>query len=386
MAPQREWFEKDYYKVLGVSPTATEKEITTAYRKLARENHPDANPGNSSAEDRFKDVSAAYEVVGNAERRKEYDEVREMVAHGGFGAGGRGGPGGFSGFPGGGMPGGFNFDGNLDDILGGLFGQQRGQQRQRQPRQETGVDLETDLHVSFRDVIKGVTTAITINSDAPCPECKGTRAAPGTYPRQCARCSGRGVVDENQGMFGFSRPCESCSGTGSVIDSPCPFCSGHGSVTKPTEIKMRIPAGTKDGAVLRVPKRGGLGPTGLRGDLFVRIHATPDPNFTRDGNNLRTSVTVDYPTAVFGGDVSVTTLDRDTVTIRVAPGTKSGATLRVRGRGVATGSATGDLLVKVSIDVPRSLNEEQSALLRAFADSLTTTNTPIDGPEPEGAA
>lgn len=382
MAPQREWFEKDYYKVLGVSPTATEKEITSAYRKLARENHPDANPGNATAEDRFKDVSAAYEVIGNAERRKEYDEVREMASHGGFGPGG---PGGFGpgGFGGGGMPGGINFD----DLLGGIFGQQRNQQRQRAPRQETGVDLETDLHLSFRDVIKGVTTTITINADAPCPECKGTRAAPGTYPRQCARCSGRGVVDENQGMFSFSRPCESCGGTGSVIDTPCTFCSGHGSVTTPTEIKMRIPPGTKDGAVLRVPKRGGLGPTGLRGDLFVRIHATPDPAFTRDGDNLRTSVTVDYPTAVFGGDVGVTTLDRDIVTIRVAPGTKSGATLRVRGRGVATGSATGDLLVTVKIDVPTSLTEEQSNLLRAFAESLSPApRTPVDDPEPESAA
>ncbi len=221
MAPQREWFEKDYYKVLGVSETATPKEITRAYRKLARENHPDANPGDAAAEERFKDISAAYDVIGDAEKRKEYDEVRKLGPVG-AGFGGPGGPGGPGGGPFG--PGGFTVNaedlggmgGGLGDILGNLFGRggRGGPGPSRGPGPQRGDDLETELHLSFEDAATGVTTTVHLTSEATCRTCHGSGAAPGTSPVVCPQCRGRGVLDENQGLFSFSTPCPECGGRG----------------------------------------------------------------------------------------------------------------------------------------------------------------------------
>ena len=258
MAPQREWLEKDYYKTLGVDDAATAKDITKQYRKLARELHPDANPGNASAEERFKDVSAAYDVLGDEAKRKEYDEVRKLGPLGGMFGGGRpggaGGPGGFS----------FNSDG-LGDLLGGLFGQ-RGRRGPgaggRGAGPQKGEDLAATLTLDFDDAVRGITTSLHLTSDAACSTCSGTGAAPGTAPRVCGVCGGRGVTDDNQGFFSLSTPCTACGGRGVVIDSPCPTCRGNGIERRPREVKVRLPAGVDDGQTIRLKGRGGPGRNG----------------------------------------------------------------------------------------------------------------------------
>src|SRR5258708_4418364 len=255
--PQREWFEKDYYKVLGVPETATDKEITRAYRKLAKQLHPDANPGDSTAESRFKDVSAAYDVLGDAAKRTEYDEVRKLGPVGGmFGGagGGDGAPGGFGG--------GFRVD-DLGDLLGGLFGR-RGGGRSGAGRvgPQRGQDLETELHLSFSDAVAGATTSVNVVSDVACATCNGTGAAPGTSPVICSVCGGRGVRDEDQGFFSFSQPCRACGGTGMRIETPCPTCHGSGIERRPRQVKVRVPAGGGGGPRIRVDGRRGAGGDG----------------------------------------------------------------------------------------------------------------------------
>src|SRR4051794_33904409 len=254
MAPQREWFEKDYYKVLGVAESATQKEITRAYRKLAKENHPDANPGR---EERFKEISAAYDVLGDADKRKEYDEVRRLgPMAGGFGAPGGAGP----------FGGGTTFRvedmGDLGDIFGGLFGRGgggRGGHGSRGSGPQRGVDLETELHLSFEDAVHGVTTSVNITSEAACSVCHGSGAAPGTAPRTCPTCGGAGVTTDNQGLFGFSAPCATCGGRGRLIENRCTNCRGSGIERRPRAVKVRIPAGVQDGQRIRMKERGGPG-------------------------------------------------------------------------------------------------------------------------------
>src|SRR5690348_4163208 len=235
MAPQREWFEKDYYRVLGVPETASAKEIKSAFRKLSRQYHPDANPGDDAAEERFKEVSSAYDVVGDEERRKEYDEVRRLgPAAAGFPGGGAGG----------GFPGGFQFQegGDLGDLLGNLFGGagRRGGARSAGPHR--GQDLETELHLSFDDAAAGLTTTVHLTSEVPCHTCHGSGAKPGTSPHTCPNCGGTGTVNDNQGLFSFSSPCPVCGGRGAVIEDPCPTCRGSGTERRPREVKVRIPA------------------------------------------------------------------------------------------------------------------------------------------------
>ncbi len=374
MAPQREWFEKDYYKVLGVSETATPKEITSAYRKLARELHPDANPGDDSAEERFKEVSAAYDVVGDETKRKEYDEVRTLGPMGGAGFGGPG-PGGGGGF--GGAPGGFNFEGgDISDLLGGLFGGGR-RGRGGAPRgtgPQRGNDLEAELHLPFREAVSGATTTLHLTSDMPCATCHGSGARPGSAPTACPRCGGRGVLDENQGMFSFSSPCPSCAGTGSVVTDPCPTCRGSGVERRPREVKVRIPAGVDDGQRIRLKGRGGVGRNGgPAGDLFVVVHVDADPVFGRDGRNLTIAVPVTFAEAALGARITVPTLDGSSVTLKLPEGTPSGKVLRVKGRGVEAKKGTGDLLVTVQVAVPTELTEEQRAAVEALAATLPTS-------------
>lgn len=363
MAPQREWFEKDYYATLGIDPSSTAKEVTSAYRKLARQNHPDANPGNAAAEERFKEITAAYEVIGNEAKRKEYDEVRQAVR-----AGAAGGPGGF-----GTGPGGFNFNAggaDMGDLLGDLFGRMGGESpRGRSARQNQGSDLETELHISLLDSVRGMTTKLTIPSTAQCPDCSGSGAALGTSPRKCDVCDGRGVTQENQGLFGFSRPCSNCGGRGSVVDNPCQMCRGQGTVSRPEEVRLRIPEGIESGKVLRVPGKGGQGPMGQRGDLFVRVLVDDNPTYTRDGNDLRTTVPVLFTEAALGANITVTAIDGDHITIRLPEGSQTGRTLRVRGRGVPHSGGKGDLLVKVRVVVPKRLTPEQRTALEAFAET-----------------
>ncbi|MEY2470105.1 MAG: molecular chaperone DnaJ [Actinomycetota bacterium] len=363
MAPQREWYDTDFYKVLGVSDTATDKEITRAYRKLAKENHPDAKPGDDAAETRFKEVSAAYDVLGDEAKRKEYDEVRRLGPIGNM-FGGGGGQGGFGGN--------FRVD-DLGDLLGNLFnrgGRSRGGGA-GQPGTATGPqrgnDLAAELHLNFVDAVQGITTQVNITSDAPCHICHGSGAAPGTSPVICPTCGGRGVISDNQGMFSFSQTCATCGGHGMKIETPCPHCSGSGVEIRPRQVKVRIPAGVTEGQRIRLKGRGGAGRNGgPSGDLYVTVHVGRHPLFGRSDRNLTLTVPVTYPEAVLGTTVKVPTL-ADPVTVRIPPGTQSGAVLRVRGRGVPIAKNPGDLLVTVQVAVPHDVSDETRAAVEALA-------------------
>jgi len=370
---QREWFEKDYYQVLGVSSTATDKEITKAYRKLAKQYHPDAHPG---SEDRFKDITAAYDVLGDADRRKEYDEVRRLgPMAGGFGA-----------------PGGSTFRvedlGDLGDLFGGIFGSGRGTRRRTRGPQR-GADVETELHLSFEDAVRGVTTSVNVPEDVRCHTCKGSGAAPGTATHTCDRCGGRGTLDDNQGLFSLSTVCPTCNGRGTIVDTPCPTCHGTGTERRNRQVKVRVPAGVEDGQRIRVKGRGvpgqGMAPPG---DLYVVVRVAKHPVFGRRGRNLTLTVPVTFPEAALGSTVTVPTLDGE-VTLRVPAGTASGTHLRVRGRGVPAtsgrnGSKAGDLLVKVDVTVPKNLTDEQRAAVQAFADATSTSPRGAGGGDGRG--
>jgi molecular chaperone DnaJ len=362
MAAQREWFEKDYYKVLGVVPTASDKEITRAYRKLAKENHPDTNPG---SEERFKEISAAYDVVGDADKRKEYDEVRA-----------RGPVGGFGGMPGGAGGGGtFRMEdmGDLGDLFGGLFGGGAGgRTRPTQRGPQRGADMEAQLHLSFQDAVHGVTTSVNVPQEVRCSNCRGSGAAPGTSTHTCPRCGGTGSLNDNQGLFSLSTVCPDCMGRGTLFDTPCPVCHGTGNEHKVRSVKVRIPAGVEDGQRIRVKGRGapgqGMAPPG---DLYVVVHVANHEVFGRNGRNLTMTVPITFPEAALGTTITVPTLDGK-VTLKVPPGTASGKVLRVRNRGVPAGSGrnakkAGDLLVKVEVVVPTELSDEQKAALESLA-------------------
>jgi molecular chaperone DnaJ len=360
---QREWFEKDYYAVLGVPADASQKDITKAYRKLARENHPDTNKGDAAAEERFKEISAAYDVVGDADKRTKYDEVRRLGPVGG----------GFGGAPGGGFGGGgFSGDvGDLGDLLGNLFG--RGGRRGGGTRPQgpvRGVDLETELHLSFEDALNGVTTSVHLVSDAVCSTCRGSGAEPGSDVVVCPQCAGRGVIDENQGLFSFSQPCPRCAGNGMVVDDPCHTCGGSGVERRPRTVKVKIPAGVTDGQRIKLSGRGGPGRHGgPPGDLFVVVHVGRHELFGRKGRNLTLSVPITFAEAALGADVKVPTLSGEPVTIRIPSGTRSGRTFKVKGRGASTSSGTGDLLVTVEVAVPQNPSAEERELIAKLAEA-----------------
>jgi molecular chaperone DnaJ len=371
MAAQREWYEKDYYKALGVADTATAKEITRAYRKLAKEHHPDANPG---SEERFKEISAAYDVLGDEDRRKEYDEVRRLgPMAGGFGA--PGGPGGFQG-------GTFRAEdmGDLGDLFGGLFG---GGRRRRQRGPQRGADLEAGLHLSFADAVRGVTTAVNLPSDQRCSTCRGSGAAPGTNLTACQRCGGSGQLNDNQGPFSLSSICPDCGGRGQKIETPCPNCHGSGKEHSTRQVKVRIPAGVEDGQRIRVKGRGAPGEgSAPAGDLYVVVHVGHDSRFGRRGRNLTTVAKVSFADAALGTQITVPTLD-EPVTLKVPAGTQPGTQLRVRGRGVPAGtgkraSTPGDLLVKVEVVVPKELSDRQRAAVEALAKAFDPAQTPAE--------
>ncbi|MEM7275282.1 MAG: molecular chaperone DnaJ [Actinomycetota bacterium] len=362
--PQHDWLEKDFYKILGVSDDVDEKELTKAYRKLARKYHPDANPNDTSAEEKFKEVSEAYDVLGDPDRRREYDELRKYGASGGFsggnpfGAGQAGGPGGFS------------FDtGNLSDILGDLFGAGR---RGGRPGPGTGPrrgdDLEAELTLSFQEAVSGVTTSVHLTSDAACSTCKGSGSAPGSNPERCPQCDGRGVLDDDQGFFSLSQPCPRCSGRGRIITTPCPTCRASGIERKQRQVKVRIPAGVKDGQRIRLKGRGAPGRNnGPAGDLYVIVKVGVHTVFGRAGENLTIEVPVTFAEATLGAKVTVPTLDGPTVTLKLPPATPSGKTFRVKGKGVTTNGNIGDLLVTVVVDIPTELSEEQRSAVEALA-------------------
>jgi molecular chaperone DnaJ len=372
---EQEWFEKDYYKALGVSETAAHKDITRAYRKLARQFHPDTNPGNAAAEERFKEISAAYDVVGDETKRAEYDEVRKMGPIGPMGGMGGAPMGGFGG------PGGYTFSsedlggmGGLGDILGGLFGRGRGQSARpsRGTGPQRGADLEAELHLPFRDAAKGISTTIHLTSDAACHTCHGSGAAPGTSPIVCPQCAGRGVVLDNQGGFSFSSPCPRCGGGGMIVENPCPTCSGTGVERRPREVKVNIPAGITNGKRIRLKGRGNPGRNGgPPGDLYVVCRVAADETFGIRGKDITIAVPITFAEAALGAKVSVPTIDGDTVTLRIPEGTAAGRTFRVKGRGVTTKAGTGDMLVTVEVAVPTSLTTEQRAAVEALAAAST---------------
>lgn len=352
---EREWFEKDFYKVLGVSETASDKEITRAYRKLAKELHPDTNTG---SEERFKEVTAAYDVIGDAEQRKEYDEVRRMGPM-------PSGPGGYGGAP-------FGDFGDISDILGGLFGRSG-----RQTRSRRGDDLETTLTLNFRDSIFGVTTTVSLPSSDNCTTCRGTGASPGTSMVACVTCQGRGVLADDQGPFGISRTCPTCHGRGGRLERPCDACGGSGRQSSSRKVQVRLPAGVEDGQRIRVKGKGGPGlQGGPSGDLYVDVRVSPDARFARRGRHVTTSTTISVTDALLGSTVSVPTLD-DPVTLKVSPGTQPGTTLRVKGRGVpAQGKhPTGDLLVTVAVHMPSELSDEQRSLVEQLAKSFRSKDS-----------
>jgi len=371
MAAQRDWFEQDYYKTLGVDKGATAKEITKAYRKLARDLHPDKNPGDSVSEEKFKQIAAAYDVLGDEAKRKEYDEVRAVGPMGAMG--GRQRPGGFS----------FNADdmggpGGFGDLFGSMFG--RGAPGQARGGAASGVgprrgtDITAQLNVDFADAVHGITTTLHLTTDAQCSTCAGSGARPGTTPVMCSACGGRGAVDDNQGMFSFSSPCRVCGGRGSRIEDPCPTCRGSGIEQRRREVKTRIPAGVKDGQTIRLKGRGGPGRNGgPAGDLLVELKVAAHPLFGRSGNNLTVAVPITVAEAALGGDIDVPTLEGPSVTLRLKPGTQTGSRHRVHGKGIHTPKHSGDLIVTVNVHIPTDMNDAQRAAIEQLA-AATTVN------------
>ena len=375
----KDFLEKDYYKALGVAKDASQADVKKAYRKLARELHPDKNPGDAKAEARFKEVSEAYGVLSDESRRREYDEARSL-----FGSGMPGGfPGGFR--PGGGDAGGAPFDlndlfgqganrtnqgaGGLGDLLGGLFGARGGRTaRGGTAPGSRGADVETEVTLDFPEAVHGVTVPLQLASPAACRTCGGIGARPGTAPRQCPICLGTGLVTRNQGAFAFSEPCRECRGTGSVIDDPCPDCRGTGVTTQTRTITVKIPAGVNDGQRIRLAGKGVPGERGgPAGDLFVRVHVRAHELFGRKGDDLTLTLPVSFPEAALGTTVRVPTMD-GSVTLKIPAGTSTGRTFRVRGRGVPKRSGgSGDLLVTAEVAVPKNLRGDAKEALEKYA-------------------
>jgi molecular chaperone DnaJ len=378
---QRDWIEKDFYRELGVASGASAEEIKKAYRKLARELHPDANPGDASAEAKFKAVSEAYGVLSDPEKRREYDETRALFAGGG------GFPGGAGGFPGGFGTGGQPFDlgdlfgrggagaGGLGDIFGDVFGGggRPGAGRGPGMRAQRGADVESELRIDFVDAVRGAEVQLRLSTPGRCDRCGGTGSRPGSAPRQCPTCQGVGLVSRSQGAFAFSEPCRDCRGTGRIIDDPCPECAGEGMSTRTRSLTVRVPAGVADGQRIRLPGQGEPGRGGApAGDLYVKVHVNPHRLFGRSERNaddLTLTVPVTYPELVLGSTLTVPTLD-STVSLKIPPGTRSGRTFRVRGRGVQRKNGkAGDLLVTVEVAVPSRLDDAATAALQAYAEA-----------------
>jgi molecular chaperone DnaJ len=341
----------DYYKVLGVGKNASEEEIKKAYRKLARRYHPDRNPGDKQAEERFKQISQAYDVLGDAEKRKQYDRGGMFGGLGGTGAGG------------------FDpsaFGAGFGDILSNLFGgggtaSRAGGARAGQ-QQARGRDLESEVTLSFEQAIKGAQVPLSVPTSRPCPTCHGTGAAPGTTPKVCPVCNGRGIESKSQGIFSISQPCSNCHGSGAIIEKPCTACGGTGALRAVKRLRVNIPAGVRDGSRIRVAGKGEAPPRGggTPGDLYVITRVQESPVFKRVGDHLEVEVPLTIPEAIRGAVIEVPTLN-GTKRLRVAPGTRHGTVQRLRGEGPprVDGRGRGDIHYRFVIDVPASLSPEQ---------------------------
>lgn len=368
---QADWANKDFYQVLGVAKDADQAAIKKAYRKLAKENHPDSKPGDNAAEARFKDIAEAYDVVGDVDKRKEYDEFRAVVASGGFG-------GGFGGFPGGGRPGGGSEGFDISDLFGGLFGGAGGGGfGRRPPRPTKGVDLESEASIDFVQAVEGTTISLRLSSDAPCPTCHGTGGKPGTKPHICPECEGTGmVVNSVGGGFSMNQTCPRCHGQQLIYDEACPTCHGSGRGQSARTVQARIPAGVKNGQRIRLRGKGAAGESGgPAGDLFVVVHVRAHPVFGRKGDSLTVEVPVRFDEAALGAQIKVPTLGGAPVTLKLAPGTPSGRTMRVRGRGAPRKDGSkGDLLVTVMVQVPKAPDADARAAIEAYREAVANTD------------
>jgi molecular chaperone DnaJ len=359
MAPPR-----DFYDVLGVSKSASADEIKKAYRELARKWHPDRNPDDAKAEERFKEIQQAYSTLSDPEKRKQYDAGERFAGFGarGFGSGG---------FPGGG------FATDLGDIFSSFFG--RG--REQGPRTARGRDLETEVRLSFDQAMHGAQVAVSVPTTGSCPTCSGTGAKPGTAPRVCPRCEGRGIDAQSQGVFSISQPCPECGGQGSVIDDPCPTCSGSGITQETKRYRVNIPAGVHDGSRIRLAGKGEAGYRGgPRGDLYVTTRVASSPVFRqRPDGNLEVELPVSVPEAIQGATVEVPTLSGSKL-IRIPPGTQHGSVQRLRGEGPprTKGSGRGDIYYRVKLAIPEELTDEQREAVEKLAEALNGANPRAD--------
>jgi molecular chaperone DnaJ len=344
----------DYYKILGVGKNASDDEIKKAYRRLARQHHPDRNPGDKQAEERFKEISQAHDILSDAEKRKVYDR-------------GTGPLGGFGNADGGFDPG--AFAGGFGDILSNLFGGAAGggtrargsATRGRAGSPTRGRDVETEVSLTFEQAVNGTQLSLSIPTSQACPTCHGTGAKPGTTPKVCPVCQGRGVESESQGIFSISQPCSKCHGTGTVIEDPCPTCGGSGAQRSTRRLRVNIPAGVRNGSRVRLAGKGEPGAQGAGpGDLYVITHVQESPVFKRNGQNLEVEVPLSIPEAMGGAVVEVPTL-KGSKRLRVPPGTKHGTVQRIRGEGAPRlhGKGRGDIHYRFVIDVPANLSAEQ---------------------------
>jgi molecular chaperone DnaJ len=352
---------RDFYEVLGVSKSASAAEIKKAYRELARKWHPDRNPDDPAAEERFKEIQQAYDALSDPEKRKQYDAGGRFA--GGF-------PGG--GFPGGGFPGG-GVASDLGDIFSSLFG--RG--REQGPRTARGRDLETEVRLSFDQAMHGAQIAVSVPTTGGCPTCAGTGAKPGTTPHVCPRCEGRGIDAQSQGVFSISQPCPQCGGQGSVIDDPCTTCRGSGVTEETKRYRVNIPAGVHDGSRIRLAGKGEAGYRGgPRGDLYVTTRVEPSPVFRqRPDGNLEVDLPVTVAEAIQGANVEVPTLNGSKL-IRIPPGTEHGSIQRLKGEGPprTKGSGRGDIYFRVKLDIPKDLSDEQREAVEKLAEALNGQN------------
>ncbi len=370
---------KDFYRVLGVPEDADKDQIRKAYRKLAKQYHPDANPGDEKAQERFQEIGEAYAVLSDEEKRKKYDQMRRFGA---FGMGGRGRrPGGAG--PGGSRPGqgdaagGFTFDdlgglGGLGDLFSTIFdrGRRDGGDARRPGRAGSGQDVELQVEISFQIAARGGKISLNVPVTEECATCRGSGARPGTNLQTCGECGGVGTVSFGQGGFAVSRPCPACMGKGRVPDVPCEVCRGAGMVRQTRRIEVKVPAGVDTGSRLKVSGQGERGPGGgPPGDLILVFKVKPHHFFRRDGVDVHCTVPINLAQAVLGSRIRVRTVEGKHVILRIPPGTQSGTRFRVRGQGITKGERTGDQYVEVRVEVPKDLSEEERREFERFVES-----------------
>ena len=359
---------KDLYKVLEVSKGASQDEIRRSYRRLARKYHPDANPGDEGAEARFKGIQQAYEILSNPEKRREYDEGPRQFFGSGNAAGQQGRAGGAD----------FQNFSDLSDLFGGfgnlgdVFGQATTSARGRQASPK-GEDVTVSVRLKFKDALDGVTTRVGVPVEEACGDCGGSGAAPGTSPRTCPQCGGRGTQSWDQGLFALSTSCTGCGGRGSIVETPCPRCRGNGKTRGVKQVKVRIPAGARDGMKVRVPGRGGAGRNGgPAGDLFVVTRVEEHPVFKRKGDDFVVHVPVSFVEAALGAEVEAPKPGGGTVRLKIPAGTQNGKQFKVRGAGAPRtrkgGTERGDLIVRVGVVVPKKLKRREREILEALAE------------------